>query len=365
MNKIPKILYVARDDGGCGYYRCVQPANFMKRAGLADATVVLRTPTDEQLKAADLVIMQESGSQNATKIVQFLLKNDIPYLSEFDDFIHHVSPRNVSGYGAWNPSTLYVHRSVEAMRSAFGATVSTPQLAREFFPYNPTIYVIPNYLDKDLWDNPTVKRGDDKIRIGWAGGNAHADDLHTISKVIDKIVKESKGKVVFETMGMTKQELHGVFPMQVTDSECPSCGYEGELHHHPGEALQDYPLILAAKGWDIAVAPVINNAFGNAKSDLKIKEYAAIGVPVVASRVVPYLEAANDGAAILFADTFEEWYNSLRLLIDDHDKRNELVRQNKEWVSRYWIQDNIAKTFEVYHQTIAKADVVLRNSERR
>ncbi len=359
------ILFVARDNGGCGFYRCKQPASFINRRGLADAVYVLNRPTPEQLLSADLVVMQEMGNVEASNIVDFMIKNKIPYITEFDDFVFHVSPNNLAGIQVWNPGTLYLHRSLEMTKKAFGVTVSTKWMAREFFPYNKLVFVAPNYLDKDLWDIPTTKKADDKIRIGWAGGNAHADDLKMISKVLDKIVKEYKGKVIFETMGMTAQELAGVFPMQATNEVCPSCGYEGELHHHPGENLENYPLILSQMGWDIALAPVINNAFGNAKSDLKIKEYAALGIPVVASPVDPYKEAAKSNAQVLFAETFDEWYNNIKELIENTELRSEMARKNKEWAQENWIQDNVPDIFRIYEYFIDLAERTLGPKENR
>lgn len=358
MKRIPKILFVVRDDGGCGFFRCLQPANFIKRMGLAETQTVMRIPTSEQLLWADLVILQEMGSVNGSNIAQFLLKNKIPYISEFDDFIHHVSPHNFAGYPAWNPSTLYIYRAMETAKAAFALTVSTPQLAREYFAYNPTIYVVPNYLDEEKWDNPIVKRNDGKVRIGWLGGNAHADDLKMVSKVIHRIVKEGKGKIIFETMGMTAKELEGIFPFKEFSASCPHCGYEGELHHFPGESLDIYPLVLASKGWDIVLAPVIDNSFGNCKSDLKIKEYAAAGVPIVASPIVPYREAAQSNAQVVFASTFDEWYNGIKDLVKHAGKRDEMSRRNREWIRDYWIQNNAQKIFEIYKQVLQKAELV-------
>ena len=352
MNKKYNIVFVARDDGGCGFYRCSQPASFLNRTGLANAKSVLQFPSNEDLLLADLVVMQNTGTPEASSVVNFLIANKIPYITEFDDFIFHVSPNNLAGWPAWNPSTLYLNRALEMSRKAVGITVSTNWLAREFFPYNNRIYVIPNYLDKDKWDVPVVKKIDGKVRIGWAGGNAHADDLHMISKVLEKIVAEYKGKVVFETMGMTRHELSGVFNLKITGEVCPSCGYEGEIHHHPGEELQNYPLILASQGWDMAVAPVINNSFGNAKSDLKIKEYSALGIPIVASKVDPYIEASKSNSQLYLAGSFDEWYNNIRYLIDHPEERDKISKGNKDWSEGNWIQDNIYKIFEVYSDII-------------
>lgn len=360
MNRLPRVLFIARDDAGCGFYRCQQPATFIKRMGLMDTKVVLRTPTDEDLLWADLVVMQEMGGINALKIMKFILQHKIPVISEVDDYIFHVSPHNISGYMAWNPGTLYLHRGLEQIRAGWGASVSTPVLAKELFAYTPNIWIVPNYLDKERWINPATRFKDGKIRIGWAGGNAHADDLKMISMVIDKIVHEYKGKVIFETMGMTKEELHGVFPMEnspVNDS-CPSCGYEGLLHHFPGEAMSDYPASLASRGWDIALAPVIDNGFGNAKSDIKIKEYSCSKSAIIASPVAPYRDAVRDGASILFAESFEDWYNAIKKLIEEPDERAKMVKINDNWVNTKWIQDHAAEIANVYIDIITKAEQV-------
>lgn len=338
-----------RDTGGCGFYRCLQPSSFLNRAGLAESSVALLDPKKEDILSSNLVIIQAIGSVNAMQISKLCIENNIPYIIEIDDFLHHVSPSNLAGYPGWNQGTLYVHRTMEMARRGCGMTVSTNWLAREYFPYHNNIYVIPNYLDQDKWTNPMARKNDGKVRIGWAGGNAHGDDLLMISKVIEKIIKEFKGKVIFETFGMMPHELGGIFNnLDQFNSLCPKCGYEGDKHHHPGEKLEDYPMILASKCWDIALAPVINNAFGNAKSDLKIKEYSASGIPIIASSVEPYREAQKNKAQVILASSFDEWYNAIKQLIKDQARRDEMVRANKEWVEQYWIQDNIYSIFEVY-----------------
>ena len=345
-----------RDDGGCGFFRCIQPAKYLQYMGLALTEVVLSAPTTNQLLSADLVVMQEMGTPNSLKMAKLLTEKNIPFIVDIDDYLHHVSPHNIGGYPAWNPSTLFLHRAMELLQRAWGATVSTAQLAREYFPYNQAIFILPNYLDKDRWDVPVAKRQDGKIRIGWCGGNAHADDLKMISKVLERIIREHKKKVVFETMGMMPAELKSVFPMQHTSTEaCQSCGYEGELHHFPGESLENYSMVLASKGWDIAVAPVINNAFGNCKSNLKIMEYAALGLPIVASNVVPYREALHSGAGVFLAENYEEWYTYLTQLIEKSTLREKLAKQNKAWIEQYWIQDNAQKAFAVYSEIIGRA----------
>ena len=347
---------IARDDGGCGYFRIEQIAAFINRAGLANVTHTLRAATIQQIVSADLVVLQDIGSASSTDIVRVCEQNKIPFMVEIDDFLHHVSPHNSAGYGAWNPGTLYIFRAMEQARKAVALTVSTPQLAREYYPYNENIYVRENYLDKDLWDNPIIKRQDGKIRIGWMGGNAHMDDLKMIAGILEKIANEYDGKVIIETFGMLHGELPDVFHLTTQRDQCGKCGYEGQLHNLPGVPQNQYPLALCSTGWDIAIAPVINNSFGNCKSDLKIKEYAAARMPIVASNVIPYCEAAKSGAMINLAENADEWYAMIKYCIEHPEARDEMIRTNHKWVSGKWIQDNVYSVFEIYRQIISKVD---------
>ena len=162
-----------------------------------------------------------------------------------------------------------------------------------------------------------------------------------------------QSKVKFESMGMLKKELQGAFSgLEEFMDTCPKCGYQGESVTWAGENLDNHPLVLASHGWDIAIAPIINTAFNCAKSDLKLKEYSAIGYPIVASRVPPYIEAVKDGCNVLLADGFEEWYESIKELLENSEKRDKMVKNNKEWIKKYWVSANASKFAEIYREII-------------
>lgn len=345
------VLFVLRDNGGCGFYRCAQPALALRDRRLMNTITDLVKTTKEHVEMADVVVIQSPGSLESLEAFKMAKELRKPIIVEIDDFVHSISPHN-PGYAAWNPTTLYLSRYVKCMQEADAMIVSTPQLAREYFPFNKKIYVVPNYLSKDKWDHPAISREDGLIRIGWAGGNAHKDDLAMISPVIQRIVKEYEGKVKFETMGMQKFELSGVFPMEEFLDKCPKCEYQGELTTHGGEGLGTYPAVLASHAWDIGLAPVVDTAFNNAKSDLKLKEYSAIGLPMIASSVTPYEEAKRDGCVVELARTHDEWYNKIKQLIENKEERREIAKKNKEWVGKYWIDDNVFKYQEIFDQVI-------------
>jgi len=346
------VLFVIRDKGGCGYYRCLQPAMYLRRFKMMNTITDVKFTTKEHIEQADLVVFQEIGSTASLDSFRYAKKLGKAVVVEVDDLLHMVSPRN-PGYAAWNPSTLYIERAVEKMRQADAMTVSTPQLARDYEPYNENMYVMPNFLSQQQWDQSTVRKNDGIIRIGWAGGNSHFDDLKMVVPVLKKIVKEYDGKVRFEIMGMLEKELKGIFSeFDHFTHECKKCDYSGQIVMHPGQPLDQYPVVLATHGWDIAIAPIVNNAFNCAKSDLKLKEYSAMGFSIVASRVTPYIEAQQNGCNVFLAETFKEWYNSLKQLIDDEMLRQSMIEDNKKWAEGNWIEENIKRYSEVYHKII-------------
>lgn len=358
---LPTALFVIRDKGGCGFYRCLQPALHLRSRQLINTITDFKVTTREHILQADIIIFQEAGSPQAMEAMNFAIANKKPVVVECDDFLHHVSPNNIAGYGAWNTGTLFLHRFVQMMFKATAMIVATPQLAREYAPYNKNIFVLPNFLNENKWDNPQTKKMDGYLRVGWCGGNAHGDDLKMIAKVIEKIIHEHKDKVKFETMGMLKGELGNTFnSLEEFGSVCPKCNYQGDSVTYAGESLDNYPLVLASHGWDIAVAPVINNSFGNCKSDLKLKEYSAVGYPIVASDVVPYREAKELGCDVLLAKNFNEWYNNLEELIGNPERRDKMAKRNKEWVSKYWIGDNVPLYAETFKQIISNHNKLIK-----
>jgi hypothetical protein len=60
--------------------------------------------------------------------------------------------------------------------------------------------------------------------------------------------------------------------------------------YHPYTPLAEYPARLAALNLDIAVAPLAQTPFNQAKSNLRLLEYGVLGIPVVCTDIDPYRE---------------------------------------------------------------------------
>ena len=81
-------------------------------------------------------------------------------------------------------------------------------------------------------------------------------------------------------------------------------------------------LLRLTRDIDVNIAPlVVGNAFCEAKSELKIFEAGAVGVPTVASATTSYSTAINDGVDGFLAKNPDEWYVKLLALVDSPERR--------------------------------------------
>jgi len=186
-------------------------------------------------------------------------------------------------------------------------------------------------------------------------GNSHYEDLQLIEQVITKICQKYQN-VHFCLMGYHGESKRGPNLFQnipPITSICPNCKHGGQLEKISGIELLYYPSKLKECAFDIAIAPLIETGFNQCKSDIKIKEYAALGIPVIATRVKPYSESVKEGYTGFLANTGKEWFDSLELLIKDKDLRLRLGKNNYRWYKENTIDKNIQKWMAFYNRVIS------------
>jgi glycosyltransferase involved in cell wall biosynthesis len=101
------------------------------------------------------------------------------------------------------------------------------------------------------------------------------------------------------------------------------------------------------------VVPLADSAFNRAKSWLKGLEYAALGVPFVATPSPEYVRLQNEAGAGLLADKPKRWRSLLRKLFDDESMRWELAAHARDGVrNRLTIEANAWRWDEAWARAI-------------
>jgi hypothetical protein len=89
-------------------------------------------------------------------------------------------------------------------------------------------------------------------------------------------------------------------------------------------------------GFDIGIAPLADIPMNWGRSDIKLKEYAASGVPWLASPIGPYAELGERQGGRLVAD--DEWFEALERLVTKPRERRRLARTAKRWAKHQTIE---------------------------
>jgi hypothetical protein len=98
-------------------------------------------------------------------------------------------------------------------------------------------------------------------------------------------------------------------------------------------ALDLYPRKLASLNLDLALAPLEHNRFNEAKSNLRILEYGALGWPVIASDIQPYRNAP----VRLVNNSSRAWINAIREHVSDPTEARRAGDHLKRWVKGGWM----------------------------
>lgn len=183
---------------------------------------------------------------------------------ELDDDIWNT---HASNHGAASFNDPQILRVIEDnLRLADAVTVTTPQLGELVGQFNDRVFVLPNCVDAALLDQTRPRS--ERVTIGWAGGSSHINDFAATGGALRTFLRRNP-----------EVDLHVVG----TDFR-RALGRPDGRHSDWSENLVDY---LSKIDFDIGIAPLAYHAFNKSKSDLKALEYAALGIPVVATDYGP------------------------------------------------------------------------------
>jgi hypothetical protein len=119
------------------------------------------------------------------------------------------------------------------------------------------------------------------------------------------------------------------------------------------EFVQHHELIETASQFDIGIAPLADNAFNRARSNVKLKEYGAGGAAWLASPVAPYAGLGERQGGMLVKD--EEWFDAIGQLIRSPRKRRRLARRALRWAKSQTVDRHAAVWEREFERAIALA----------
>ncbi len=107
------------------------------------------------------------------------------------------------------------------------------------------------------------------------------------------------------------------------------------------------------RGFDIGIAPLADTAFNRARSNVKLKEYAAAGAMWLASPVGPYRELGPEQGGLLVSD--RDWTKTLSRVIEDEPLRRELTERARTWAASETVEQTASSWETVLQDAIVSA----------
>jgi hypothetical protein len=218
------------------------------------------------------------------------------------------------------------------MRRADVVTTTTEYLAERFRGAHQTpVVAVDNYLDQSQFGRPSPHEG---IVIGWVAGYEHRADVARLK--LTELLREVMAKdprIRVATLGV-KLKLE-----------------PARYSFNPGVSMQELPGHISQ--FDIGIAPMADIPFNACRSAVKVKEYAAAGVPWLASGRGPYADLDSRHGGITLTD--EQWLPALLALAASSEKREGLRQKGMAWAETQRMDRHIDKWYAVWRRAAAAA----------
>jgi len=297
-------------------------------------SVVAMDHLEKCLRASDLSVWQIVSSRDVLAFLhcaKAVVKK--PIILEIDDWIFDLPSYNIAStpYEPGSDAEWVAYEQIKLSDAIICSTNYIKEKLVDLFPDKP-IHVVRNAIDFDVWDNlspiePWFKfKEEGKIRIGYTGCGNHDEDIKTIKKPILKLVQEFP-------------EVEFILPLPF-ESWKDSFGPQ-VLFNNQWVSIERFPHMIAGWGLDIGVAPLRDNSFNSAKSNLRYLEYAALKIPCVASPVIPFVESIKDGKNGFLASSQLDWYEKVKKLVLDEKLRKKIGLNAYEDVKHNFSMDKV------------------------
>ena len=317
---------------------------------------------DEVIEDNDLIIFTRVYNTDPFRHIWRFKSEGKKIIYELDDDVWNIPAVNP----AHNTFKIKKDEVTDMCLEADAIIVSTEALAETIKALprmgNKPIFVCPNAVNRDMF-KPRQKQKRDRVRIGWAGGGNHYEDLDELLDVWLEIDKKYDVEFIIQGLTGTPLEAEMFNKAQtlkrgsVTDKATKEYMETAlrvwdkvkqlkNFQHIPFYPAEMYPSVLTNCDFDIGIAYTTKHKFNASKSCIKFYEYAAVGTPTMASFNPPYKNEVS-----YTAKDKKEWVEKLSRLVESEELREKVLKEQQEYVFN---NREISVVGDIWEQTYEK-----------
>jgi hypothetical protein len=241
-----------------------------------------------------------------------------------DDDVWNITPENWQAYHLYNRLDIQDACEHSAQVSDL-ITVTTPYLGNVMTERtgNPNVAVLPNCIP--AWVTTTERGHRARPAIGWQGGASHGIDVGLIAAPVRRFLRR------FPAWDL---RLVG------TDFR-PTFKAGDQATYAPWVPIyENTPGYFANIDFDIGLAPLAPKAFNSSKSNIKVLEYAARGIPSIATDCDVYRSFIRHGENGFLVKQDFEWGKYMQELASDNELRAKMGEQARQDAMKCTIEEN-------------------------
>lgn len=346
-----KVYLFPADMTGCGMYRMIWPAEALIKRG-HDIVIVPPKDRDNMMQAtlrngvvssvkipsdADVIVLQRVTHRYLAQAVKVIRQSGVTVIVDIDDDLTCIHPSNPA-FNALHPVNGNIdhnwQNTLAACENASMVTVSTPALVQRYGRKAPA-HVLYNMVPERFLAVPH----EDSDVVGWGGAVfSHPTDLQELGPSIAAVLRDGGAFKIAGPMDGVHRALG--LPK---DAPVASTGIIQDIYAWP----------LAINTLGIAVAPLADSRFNNAKSWLKMAEYAAVGVPCIGSPREEYRRLHRKGVGLM-AKNPTEWRKQINRLRSSEDLREDLSCKGRAVMETLTIEDNAELWMEAWTEALIR-----------
>jgi hypothetical protein len=339
-NSMPRYINYLADLSGCGHWRIMWPEQVINATGRGVSHSITAMVADPRFyKNVKAVKLQRQASSSQKKFVEYL---KFKLIYEVDDVVFK---EDIPDYNKFKPAfdnEDIRQNCIDIINMCDEVTVTCPFMKKLYQERTgqENITVIPNFVP-DFWmghlfDGKEVatqfEKNKRKPRILYTGSGAHYDvDNKTGGKDDFTQVRD----FVRDTVDKYQWIFVGAYPPQLADLV-----QQRKIEFYPWQNLLMYPKFIASLNAQLMVAPLEDNNFNKAKSDIKFIEACTLGIPCLCQDMETYStapEALRFKTVEEFADKIDtilnwkgrsKYYGNIHKLRGIGEKRTLELEQN-------------------------------------
>lgn len=285
----------------------------------------------------NLVVIEKEVFPYIPFLIESYFIPNIPFVVDYDDAIFHQYDQHKNKL----IKTLLCSKIASIMCSASLVIAGNNYIAEYARNAGASrVEVLPTVVDLSKYTFTQNKNNENQslIRIVWIGTPKTQKYLLHICPVLARLSQIYKIKLI----------AIGTHNLHLLNTEVTSIPWSEETE------AQDIAQC------DIGIMPLPDEPWERGKCGLKLIQYMACGLPVVASPVGANLDIVQQGVHGFLASTDQEWATALETLIQNSDLRTQMGLAGRRRVEQHYaLQVTAPKFAHLLESVVAKAQGVL------